>query len=726
MRFVANTGDQVLAFPLRPGSTIIGRHATCHICLPSKGVSRRHAQVYIDGASVVLRDLGSSHGTCVNGQRVERADLRDGDVVSIGGVQMRFEGGVPAGAAFAHSAAPAQDIVVTAEPAGPAGAAPTGPAPAYPPGGGRTAEDRPPVEFAEGPDAQGAPAPTDFPESPKGDETPVDQAFVPQPYTAPQPSMLPSATLQPQMVIRDGRWYLRDPRTGREVEIAPKDAALAPATQAVPVELRRPNVRFLLAAVGAAVFVVIAFALFFLGPQQGGDGPKVLEFPTPKYYALVDEAIDQFHKGKLDEALAILDDASKKRPNIGTAGHLSLYIRLCKSAGTNLDIFSWTDASRYLDSVLHSQSVSEAARAFVSEQTRWIQGERTAIGLLEEAKGLLREGPDSDDVLKAAYNALNQLPKDTFAARKAEGEKLKIRTSLFDLYKGRAKRSEAERKWPDAVTQWREAMGYTDDTATIRKQIVDCERFGRDARDLEMARKEFEDKSYDAAEPRLKAITPPSPYVDDAKALLAQIAAVKEGLLRKQQVEEVAGLYVNGSGLEAAKLAENYGLKDFAYIKERVERWEKVMGEADAAEKAKNYETALTQFQEAVGVEPDAKNSYHRQADTRLQSLKGRFTDIGAEIAKEAAKIAETNPRKARADAERALKFDPEQPLARSILQNLQHRATLLYTEGSAHIDKKHWVDAERCLRVAHDCADPTKDVYGKIQQALEKIPKEE
>ena len=49
MRLVATSGDQMLSFPLRQGSTLVGRHPSCHVCIPAKGLSRRHCQVFVDG-----------------------------------------------------------------------------------------------------------------------------------------------------------------------------------------------------------------------------------------------------------------------------------------------------------------------------------------------------------------------------------------------------------------------------------------------------------------------------------------------------------------------------------------------------------------------------------------------------------------------------------------------------------------------------------------------------
>ncbi len=63
---------------------LFGRHAKCDIVLDDRTVSRRHALlVHRDGAWMI-RDLGSTNGTAVNGRRVGRALLRAGDVLTLG------------------------------------------------------------------------------------------------------------------------------------------------------------------------------------------------------------------------------------------------------------------------------------------------------------------------------------------------------------------------------------------------------------------------------------------------------------------------------------------------------------------------------------------------------------------------------------------------------------------------------------------------------------------
>jgi DNA-binding NtrC family response regulator/pSer/pThr/pTyr-binding forkhead associated (FHA) protein len=72
--------------PLTRGTGTIGRDAANSVVLDQFGVSARHAEVELGAGRLVIRDVGSTNGTFVNGQRVSDALLNPGDRVLIGSV----------------------------------------------------------------------------------------------------------------------------------------------------------------------------------------------------------------------------------------------------------------------------------------------------------------------------------------------------------------------------------------------------------------------------------------------------------------------------------------------------------------------------------------------------------------------------------------------------------------------------------------------------------------
>jgi DNA-binding winged helix-turn-helix (wHTH) protein len=79
------------AYPLLPGTNLIGRDPESRLCLDASSVSRRHAQVEVTESGVFLRDLASKNGTFRGGTRVvEPVPLADGDEIRVGTVLLLF------------------------------------------------------------------------------------------------------------------------------------------------------------------------------------------------------------------------------------------------------------------------------------------------------------------------------------------------------------------------------------------------------------------------------------------------------------------------------------------------------------------------------------------------------------------------------------------------------------------------------------------------------------
>jgi eukaryotic-like serine/threonine-protein kinase len=72
------------AHDIKGDSVMVGRDRSCSIVLSHPAVSRRHARLTLSNGSFVLEDLQSANGTYVNNSRVERANLKSGDVIRFG------------------------------------------------------------------------------------------------------------------------------------------------------------------------------------------------------------------------------------------------------------------------------------------------------------------------------------------------------------------------------------------------------------------------------------------------------------------------------------------------------------------------------------------------------------------------------------------------------------------------------------------------------------------
>jgi hypothetical protein len=81
-------------YPLLAAITILGRDNTADIILDDPGISRQHTEIRVtsDGPHLVtnIRDLGSTNGTFVNGERITSQRLTDGDRVNVGRTVLIF------------------------------------------------------------------------------------------------------------------------------------------------------------------------------------------------------------------------------------------------------------------------------------------------------------------------------------------------------------------------------------------------------------------------------------------------------------------------------------------------------------------------------------------------------------------------------------------------------------------------------------------------------------
>src|SRR5262245_1734216 len=80
-------------FPLNEGQdVVVGRSSELDMVLVEEMVSRKHATFRLENGVLTVQDLGSTNGTFVNGERIDKAVLREGDRVLVGTSILRVIG----------------------------------------------------------------------------------------------------------------------------------------------------------------------------------------------------------------------------------------------------------------------------------------------------------------------------------------------------------------------------------------------------------------------------------------------------------------------------------------------------------------------------------------------------------------------------------------------------------------------------------------------------------
>jgi pSer/pThr/pTyr-binding forkhead associated (FHA) protein len=82
--------------------TLIGRKEGCDVRLDHKSVSKQHCVIVKTDGLLLLRDLGSTNGTRVNGKRVRRAALLPNDLVNLAGFSYKVHFGPENGPVLPH------------------------------------------------------------------------------------------------------------------------------------------------------------------------------------------------------------------------------------------------------------------------------------------------------------------------------------------------------------------------------------------------------------------------------------------------------------------------------------------------------------------------------------------------------------------------------------------------------------------------------------------------
>jgi EAL domain-containing protein (putative c-di-GMP-specific phosphodiesterase class I) len=82
--------ERLSTIALSPLPFRVGRQGGLSLTLPATSVSREHAEFYLDGDSLRLRDLDSTNGTFVNRKQIRDQTVSDGDIIHFGECEFRL------------------------------------------------------------------------------------------------------------------------------------------------------------------------------------------------------------------------------------------------------------------------------------------------------------------------------------------------------------------------------------------------------------------------------------------------------------------------------------------------------------------------------------------------------------------------------------------------------------------------------------------------------------
>jgi pSer/pThr/pTyr-binding forkhead associated (FHA) protein len=87
---------------LKVDKTTIGRVEDNTFQITEPSVSSHHCEVLVRGGDVVVRDLNSTNGTFINGEKVTESVIKPGQILRLGQIEMRLETDAPTGSAKKH------------------------------------------------------------------------------------------------------------------------------------------------------------------------------------------------------------------------------------------------------------------------------------------------------------------------------------------------------------------------------------------------------------------------------------------------------------------------------------------------------------------------------------------------------------------------------------------------------------------------------------------------
>ncbi|MDA1137907.1 MAG: FHA domain-containing protein [Planctomycetota bacterium] len=688
MRLVCYIDGEKQIYPLKEGTVSIGRSKDCGLVIPTKGVSREHAEITVKGNEIIIRDLHSSNGIFVNEQKVKEISLADGDLIGLGKFKITFEGGGAESDATMVDATPVDN-------------------------------DRP-VRFddvsTEETDKNAPQEELGFVEDrpPKQEDTPVDQRFVPVKYE--EPAQTGALAVGPQLVQKDGKWYLKDPTTGREVEIVPKHqtgaAEEGDPVQAEALPAQRSPLKLVIAGVGALVILLVCASILLKPPppKQGPRPPDKMEF-----IAAVDEGVSLLERNDYESAKKIFLRAHGWKPEYSIGKVLADVTDKLEAGSSDPLSYDWDTLFTNFNELKNSVYSTSKVEAFAKIKQEWVLTEKKFQAVVSRGLDQLKRNDP-----EAALDTLQKVPKASPSYLRAKDPIVQAKASCAAKYEALAKNDISTRTWETAIQNYEKADQFTDEPDTFSRQLDDIRKWQTHSTFLEEAKEKQVKDELAAAMTLLAKVDATSPYRPESDALKETVQEELNRRSKDKHLNKVLDLYTAGNGEAALELMEeeNVGLDE--PTKAKIRRVVMAMQQAEQLFKEKEYEKARSKWEEVTTIEPDTENGYNKQAVQKLDDFENKRRDFAAEyerMAEQALKDGDFS--KARDLFTLAQRDDPEGRLGKRGLEDLRSRAQKAYQDGLVLENRKETKEAIAAFKQALIYAEPGTRHYDDSRRRL-------
>jgi tetratricopeptide (TPR) repeat protein len=618
VKFIVHEKDREYEFLLTDGVYIVGRDPTCDLTLDSRRISRRHMSCSVKGDEVKVKDLGSRNGIIVAGARVREAALQDGDVVEIGDIILEFRkpaaGTTPAG----QAAQPKQ----TQEPV------------------------EPEVVEAHVEDKE---------------STPPDGALVPASAAVPAPAL----------VQKDGRWFVTDPATGRQIEIVPAQPVAPAAGPQRKSLLSTTKGKLLIGGLAAAVALILLAALLQTAPE-----PPPPPMSGAEYNRLVEAALAALDRDDAEQAIRNAYAAYEGRPKDPTAKTVGKLAKIWPA--WREDFWAhWKEVEGLLEDLYELDS-TPAVQKFARSHRDFIEKERVYSQYAVEAEHDYKNGDYEN-----AWKKLLTIPESS-TVRKRDAQLFEnIKKDFKRHIENQMKSAAARQDWTEAK-RWADKLRdyYPDIEAQAEETVARYAQYEAQSALMQKAKQAMASASFAEAERILQTIPADSPYSSEAQRLIQQAKA-------DARYARALALYNQGAGQDALKELQDQNASAAGALRRHVETVLELYDNARKAQRNLELIDAEQYWQRLAEMETDPNNSYRKEALRQLGLMKDARLEYARQLVEGGDKARKNGQfEKARELYEKATVMDPDARMGIESVARMEEQGRMDYRKALIEADR--------------------------------------